>query len=87
MALMLIYGKPGCGFCIKAKKLAESYGITYTYKDIVATPEFREELFKVHPKTKTVPQIWVNNRHIGGYQEFVAELENTGMGNYGEGGF
>lgn len=87
MALVLIYGKPDCGFCIKAKQLAESYAIKYTYKDIVANPELREELFRVHPETKTVPQIWVNNKHVGGYNEFVAEIENTGMGNYGQGDF
>tara|TARA_R110002153_G_scaffold62703_2_gene168658 strand:+ start:1035 stop:1298 length:264 start_codon:yes stop_codon:yes gene_type:complete len=87
MTLVLIYGKPGCGFCVKAKQLAESCGIKYTYKDIVATPEFREELFRVHPETKTVPQIWMNNKHVGGYHEFAAEIENTGMGNYGEGAF
>lgn len=85
--MVLIYGRPGCGYCIKAKLLAQSHGINFEYKDITEDDSIREELYRAYPDTKTVPQIWVNNKHVGGYNEFATELENTGVGNFGEGGF
>ena len=38
------------------------------------------------PKTKTVPQIWWHGRHIGGYNEFAGEVQDT-LGNYGQEAF
>jgi glutaredoxin len=42
------------------------------------------ELSTLKPDVKTLPQIWWDNRYIGGYTDFAAEIENT-MGNYGNG--
>lgn len=44
------------------------------------------ELKEQFPEVKTIPQVFIDNRHIGGYQEFSQEIENT-MGNYGQGEF
>lgn len=82
--MITIYGKQGCGFCVKAKLLAQSLGMSYQCKDI-GVDIIREELYTKHPETKTVPQIWINDKHIGGYVEFASEVEDTGMGNFGEG--
>jgi len=45
-----------------------------------------KELKEQFPEVKTIPQVFIDGRHIGGYQEFAQEIENT-MGNYGQGGF
>ena len=82
--MITIYGKENCPWCAKAKSLAEQYQLTYDYIDI-GVPENREELFKRHPMTKTVPQIWWHKRHIGGYEDFAAEIENTST--FGDGLF
>lgn len=44
------------------------------------------ELKEQFPEVKTIPQIFIDGRHIGGYQDFTQEIENT-MGNYGQGEF
>jgi glutaredoxin 3 len=80
-----IYGTPTCGFCRRAKLLAERYGITTEYKDITFE-KFEQELKeRADFEYKTVPQIWWNNRYIGGYNELATEIENTR--NFGDGAF
>lgn len=77
-----IYGKNNCRFCVKAKKLAVDYGVRYEYID-VGYIDGLNELRSLLPEVKTVPQIWYDGKHIGGYNEFATELENT-RGGYGE---
>jgi glutaredoxin len=81
--LILIYGKEKCSWCEKAKNLAIDYGLEFEYKD---TGEWSnmEELFIRKPDTKTVPQIWWDERYIGGFEKFAEEVENT-IGDYGNG--
>lgn len=74
--MVIIYGKENCPWCIKAKNLAEQYKLKYEYLDI-GIPAQREALFSKFPEAKTVPQIWWNDRHIGGYEDFASEIENT----------
>jgi hypothetical protein len=42
-----------------------------------------KELMERLPDAKTVPQIWWYDRHVGGYQEFAKEVEDT-LSGYGE---
>ena len=81
--MITIYGKENCPWCVKAKNLAEQYSLKYNYRDIGANPEFRTELFARHPDTKTVPQIWWYDRHLGGFDALAAEIENS-VGGFGE---
>ena len=83
--MLTIYGKSNCGYCTKAKELAEQYHLKYEYRDI-GQFEFLEQMVSMAPKTNTVPQIWWNGRHVGGYNEFATEVSNT-IGNYGQGAF
>jgi glutaredoxin len=77
-----IYGKVNCAWCRDAKKLAESYSLEYEYVDVGYTDGLRE-LQSLLPEAKTVPQIWWHGRHVGGYQEFAQEVENT-LGGFAE---
>lgn len=81
--MIKIYGKPACPWCVKAKKLAERYGMKYEYIDIQYKEGF-DELSSKLSEVKTVPQIWWHDNHIGGYEEFAIEVENT-SGGYGDG--
>jgi len=69
----VIYSKDGCGFCDAAKKLLEIKGISYQEYNISRQPEKRSELLEAasleNVVPRTVPQIWLNNKYIGGYDK------------------
>jgi glutaredoxin len=75
--MILIYGKPQCPFCEKAKNLCEQRGYNYEYKtlDIDYT---KEQLLETFPGARTVPQIVVNGLKVGTYEQFTQYLEDTG---------
>lgn len=81
--MITIYGKSGCGYCTKAKDIALQYNLKYEYLDVGITDNMFDLKLKL-PDVTSVPQIWWDNRHIGGYRDLVAEIENT-TGNYGQG--
>ena len=83
--MITIYGKENCNWCVRAKDLANRYQLKYEYLD-VGNPDIMSSLKTAYPDVKTVPQIWWGDRHIGGYDSFAAEIENT-IGNYGQGNF
>lgn len=81
--MITIYGNSVCKWCIAAKKLAEDYGLAYEWIDL----DFDENLnrFKINfPNARSIPQIMWDNRHLGGYDDFLKEIENT-IGGYGQG--
>jgi len=78
-----IYGTPTCGFCLRAKRLAERYNIEFEYKDITYTNNRQELIERLGEEPKTVPQIYWHDNYVGGYNELAAEIENTR--NFGDG--
>jgi glutaredoxin len=80
--MITIYGHTRCGWCVKAKALADRYNLEYQWKD-TDNQENLNELKTMFPNVRTVPQIWWDQRHIGGYEQFTSEIENT-LGNYGQ---
>lgn len=69
-----IYSKPNCPFCVKAKHILEKRGIAYEELDAVALRDTLIE--RVTAETgrapRTVPQIWLDGKHIGGHDQLVA---------------
>ena len=69
----ILYTKDNCKFCVMAKKLLSSEGKNYSEFNITNTSN-RETMFE-HikksgaPAPKTVPQIFHNDKYIGGYTE------------------
>jgi len=63
-----IYGKPICPYCDKAKSLCESKGLEYRYKSL-GTDINMDELLELFPNAKTVPQIRIDGKNVGGYHE------------------
>ncbi|WP_298715530.1 GrxA family glutaredoxin [uncultured Oceanisphaera sp.] len=77
----VIFGRPGCPFCVRAKELAEKLteerdDFSFRYIDIHAEGISKEDLEKTVGKpVETVPQIFIDQQHIGGYTEFEAHAK------------
>ena len=72
-----IYTKIYCGFCYRAKHLLESKGVEYTEYDITLGGAKRAEMLERKPDATTVPQIFIDGRAIGGFEE-LRELDAAG---------
>lgn len=79
-----IYGKSNCGYCAMAVDLAKKYRLNYEYKDATDLDIYSDLLEKIG-SVPTVPQIFWHGRHIGGYENFLLEIENTRE--FGQDGF
>ena len=77
MKKVVIYTGPLCNFCSAAKHLLNKKKINYEEIDIGYDDKKREEMLKKSNGAKTIPQIFVEEKHIGGYVELKA-LEAKG---------
>ena len=77
---VIIYSKPNCPWCVKAKELMNKLHLNYDEK-VLDVDYTRDELRKLVPENipLTVPQIFVYNERIGGYEDFVEYCDNHGM--------
>jgi glutaredoxin 3 len=74
---ILVYTTPFCGYCSAAKRLLSSKGADYTEVDVMMDPERRAEMIERSSGQRTVPQIFIGDRHVGGYAELSA-LDSSG---------
>jgi len=77
MKNIIIYTGPMCNFCDAAKRLFARNNLTYKEIDISTKDGLREEMIKKANGKRTIPQIFFDNHHVGGYME-LRELEKTG---------
>ena len=78
MKNVTIYTGPLCNFCDAAKRLLTRNNITYKEINIATVDGAMDEMIKKSNGKKTIPQIFFNDQHIGGYDEARAlEKENT----------
>ena len=77
MKKVVIYTGPMCNYCSAAKHLLNKKKINYEEIDIGYDDKKREEMLKKSNGAKTIPQIFVEEKHIGGYVELKA-LEAKG---------
>ena len=77
MQPVTIYTKPFCGFCHAAKRLLAHKGVDFTEIDISGNPELRQEMIQKANGRTTVPQIWIGETHVGGFDDIDA-LEGRG---------
>ncbi|AXF78187.1 glutaredoxin 3 [Erwinia tracheiphila] len=71
MANVEIYTKATCPFCHRAKALLSQKGVSWREIAIDGDAEKREEMIERSGRT-TVPQIFINDRHIGGCDDIFA---------------
>ena len=67
-----IYTKGYCPYCIRAKSLLDSKKVEYTEYKIDLQPELRDGMIDRANGGYTVPQIFINDQHIGGCDEMMA---------------
>ena len=77
MVKIEIYTTPYCPFCLRAKALLNSKKMPFEEIDVSDDPALREAMVKRAGGRRTVPEIFVNGRIIGGYDELRA-LEING---------
>ena len=78
----IVWSKDNCTFCDQAKALLEQRNIAYEERKI-GNGYTREDLLAAVPTARTVPQIFVNNNHVGGFTELRKYIEET-AGGYGD---
>lgn len=78
---VVIFGRPACPYCVRAKELAEKLqntveGFSYRYVDILAEGISKADLSKsVGKPVETVPQIFIDEKPIGGCTDFEALMK------------
>jgi glutaredoxin 3 len=72
MPAITIYTKDWCPYCTAAKKLLADKGASFTEIDIGAKPDMREEMIQKAGGRTSVPQIFIDGRHIGGCDDIYA---------------
>ena len=77
MKNITVYSGPMCNFCDAAKRLLLRNNLNYNEIDISTKEGLRDEMTKKANGRRTIPQIFFDDYHVGGYQE-LRELEKAG---------
>ena len=72
-----LYSTQTCGFCRAAKSLLDDKGISYKEIDISSDPELRGKMETKANGSRTVPQVFINDAHLGGFSDLYA-LQQSG---------
>lgn len=72
MARVEIYTKVFCGFCSRAKRLLDAKGVEYEEIDVTMDRDRRNEMIQRANGGRTVPQIFIDDRHVGGSDDLHA---------------
>jgi len=73
---VVVWTQPQCPACDTAKKLLEQLGIAYTTQNIAST-ETKQLFFSTFPGARSVPQISVSGKWVGGLQELKRLLDDN----------
>ena len=76
MAKVLMYSTGVCPFCLMAERLLRAKGVDIEKVRVDLEPERRHEMM-TRTGRRTVPQIYVGERHVGGYDDLAA-LDRSG---------
>ncbi len=68
---VIVYTKDYCGFCAQAKALLDAKGVTFTEIDVTHDPALEAEMIERSGR-RTVPQTFIDGRHIGGFDDLTA---------------
>lgn len=78
MARIEVYTTTYCPYCVRAKNLLKSKGVAFTEIDVTEDDELREKMIEMAGGRRTVPEIFVNGKIVGGYDELKA-LDDAGQ--------
>ncbi len=72
MSKIEIYSTAVCPYCVAAKNLLKARGQEWSELRIDADPALRDSMLARSGGRRTVPQIFINDQHVGGYDDLVA---------------
>jgi glutaredoxin 1 len=76
MEQVTIFGRASCGFCTRARQLCEIKDLPYRYVDIEVEGISKDDLSQsIGRPVYTVPQIFIGDRHVGGFDHFFEYLQ------------
>ena len=67
-----VYSTAVCPYCVSAKNLLKSKGLEWTEVRVDMDPAQREAMLARSGGRRTVPQIFINDQHVGGFDDLVA---------------
>ena len=70
----VVWSKDSCPFCLQAKALLESKGIKFEERN-VSKDWTREQLLEAVPNARTLPQIFLDDKLVGGFTELRKHLQ------------
>ena len=74
MTRAVVWSKDGCSHCLQAKALLESRGIEFEERNI-SQDWTREQLLAAVPNARTLPQIFLDDKLVGGFTELRRHLQ------------
>lgn len=74
----IVWSKPACPFCDKAKMLLKSKGIEFEERNL-ANGWTKEQLLEAVPSARSVPQIFVNGKYVGGFDNLQEYFNTEGV--------
>lgn len=77
MSTVEIYTTPLCGYCHAAKRLLTSKDVSFSETDVSRDPDLRAKMTQRANGRRTVPQIFIGDTHVGGYDD-LAKLDRDG---------
>lgn len=72
---IIVWSKDNCPNCESAKNLLKLKGFEYEERNISGDKWTKEDLLTAVPAARSVPQIFIDDEHVGGYQELKSILE------------
>jgi glutaredoxin len=73
MTKAIVWSKENCPYCQQAKALLEARGIEFEERNI-SQDWTREQLLEAVPNARTLPQIFLDEQHIGGFTDLRSHL-------------
>jgi glutaredoxin 3 len=77
VAKVEVYTTSYCPFCVRAKSLLKSKGVQFEEIDVTDDPAGRQRMIEMSGGRRTVPEIFINGKIVGGYDELKA-LDTAG---------
>ncbi len=72
MPQIVVYSGPDCPYCQRAKMLLQKKGVSFEEINIRTDPARREEMLQKSNGRQTIPQIFIDGKHIGGCDDLYA---------------
>lgn len=72
----VVWTQDSCQYCEMVKSILKRAGYTIEEKKIDGITVTKKDLFNILPSVRSVPQVFINNNHIGGYKEVRAYLDD-----------